>query len=168
MMSSVISAPSFVLFEDLRRERAELDSAISIHAALTTGTADPGWQEVDGLLLFQDRILVPDDSALWPQLLAAAHAGHEGVQKSLHRFRASFYNKHSHRRIKEFVQGCAVCQKNKTEHLHPAGVLQPLPVPSEVWTDIAMDFIEEFPKVGGKSVILNVVDRFSKFAHFIP
>jgi hypothetical protein len=31
-----------------------------------------------------------------------------------------------------------------------------------------MDFIEGFPKVGGKSVILTVVDKFSKFAHFIP
>jgi hypothetical protein len=31
-----------------------------------------------------------------------------------------------------------------------------------------MDFIEGFPKVGGKSVILTVVDRFSKLAHFIP
>jgi hypothetical protein len=30
-----------------------------------------------------------------------------------------------------------------------------------------MDFIEGFPKVGGKSVILTVVDRFSKFAHLI-
>jgi hypothetical protein len=31
-----------------------------------------------------------------------------------------------------------------------------------------MDFIEALPKVHGKSVILTVVDRFSKFAHFIP
>jgi hypothetical protein len=30
-----------------------------------------------------------------------------------------------------------------------------------------MDFIEGFPKVGSKSVILTVVDRFSRFAHFI-
>jgi hypothetical protein len=30
-----------------------------------------------------------------------------------------------------------------------------------------MDFLEGFPKVGGKLVILTVVDRFSKFAHFI-
>ena len=30
-----------------------------------------------------------------------------------------------------------------------------------------MDFIEHLPKVHGKSVILTVVDRFSKFAHFI-
>ena len=31
-----------------------------------------------------------------------------------------------------------------------------------------MDFIEAFPKVGGKSVVLPIVDRFSKYAHFIP
>jgi hypothetical protein len=31
-----------------------------------------------------------------------------------------------------------------------------------------MDFVEGFPKIGGKSVILTVVDQFSKSVHFIP
>lgn len=30
-----------------------------------------------------------------------------------------------------------------------------------------MDFVEGFPKVGEKSIILTMVDRFSKFVHFI-
>jgi hypothetical protein len=46
-------------------------------------------------------------------------------------------------------------------------MLQPLEVPSQVWADISMDFIESLPKVGGKSVIVTVVDRFSKYTHFI-
>jgi hypothetical protein len=107
-------------------------------------------------------------STLWLILLSSAHdTGHEGIQKTIHRFRSSFYNPHALQRVKEFIKGCSVCQRNKTEHLHPGGVLQPLSLPSEVWSDISMDFIEGFPKVGGKSVILTVVDRFSKFAHFI-
>ena len=40
-------------------------------------------------------------------------------------------------------------------------------MPPQVWAYIAMDFIEGLPKVHGKSVILTVVDRFSKYAHFI-
>jgi transposase InsO family protein len=60
-----------------------------------------------------------------------------------------------------------ICQHNKTELLHPGGLLHPLPVPSAVWQDISLDFIEGLPKVAGKSVILTVVDRFSKYAHFI-
>jgi hypothetical protein len=53
------------------------------------------------------------------------------------------------------------------EHLHPSGLLQPLLVLSRVWSDIAMDFVEGFPRVGWKSVILTIVDRFSKMAHFV-
>jgi hypothetical protein len=70
--------------------------------------------------------------------------------------------------LQDYIRNCLVCQRNKTEQLHPAGLLQPLEVPSQVWADIAMDFIEGLPWVGGKTVILTVVDRFSKYAHFIP
>jgi hypothetical protein len=52
--------------------------------------------------------------------------------------------------------------------LHPSGLLQPLDVPSVLWADIDMDFVEGFPRVNVKSVILTVANLFSKYAHFMP
>jgi hypothetical protein len=51
--------------------------------------------------------------------------------------------------------------------LENQGVTQPLIVLAAVLVDIMMDFVEGFPRVNDKSVVLTVVDRFSKYAHFI-
>ena len=70
--------------------------------------------------------------------------------------------------VQDYVHVCATYQRYKSKHLHPAGLLLPLPVPTAVWADIGMDFIEALPRVGSKSDILTIVDRFSKYCHFIP
>lgn len=121
-----------------------------------------------GLLLHGRRIFVPDHGDLRHQVLTLAHsAGHEGVQKTLHRLHIDFYIPGDGAMVRDWVWSCVTCQRNKTDTLRPAGLLQLLDAPSQVWADISMDFIEGLPKVGGKSVILTVVDRFSKYAHFI-
>jgi protoheme ferro-lyase len=68
--------------------------------------------------------------------------------------------------IKRFIREYDVCQQNKHENTRPAGLLQPLPVPNRIWTNITMDFIKCLPLSQGQSVILIVVDRLSKYSHF--
>uniref|UniRef100_A0A8I6YET5 Reverse transcriptase n=1 Tax=Hordeum vulgare subsp. vulgare TaxID=112509 RepID=A0A8I6YET5_HORVV len=135
---------------------------------LDAGELDAPWRLDKALLLHGRRIFVPDHGDLRHQVLTLAHsARHEGVQKTLHRLRADFYIPGDGAMVRDWVRSCVTCQRNKTETLRPADLLEPLDVPSQVWADISMDFIEGLPKVGGKSVILTVVDRFSKYAHFI-
>ena len=61
---------------------------------------------------------------------------------------------------------CLVCQQNKFETIKTPGLLQPLSIPSQRWEDISMDFIIGLPKSKRKSVIMVVVDRLTKYAHF--
>ncbi|PHT44079.1 putative LRR receptor-like serine/threonine-protein kinase [Capsicum baccatum] len=70
--------------------------------------------------------------------------------------------------IQTFVAACQICQQMKDSHLHPAGLLQPLPIPDQVFEDIAMDFITCLPSSKGKTTIMTVVDRLTKYGHFIP
>ena len=69
--------------------------------------------------------------------------------------------------VQDFVAACSVCQQAKNEHVKSPGLLQPLPIPVAPWTVVSLDFIEGLPMSNKKNVILVVVDKFSKYAHFI-
>ena len=69
--------------------------------------------------------------------------------------------------MKNYVRQCGTCQRSKSENFAPAGLLQPLPIPEGIWEDLSMDFINGLPNSQGKNTILVIVDRGSKYAHFI-
>ncbi|MCI69735.1 DNA/RNA polymerases superfamily protein, partial [Trifolium medium] len=48
--------------------------------------------------------------------------------------------------IAEFVSHCVVCQQVKIEHQKPAGLLQPLKIPTWKWEHITMDFVSGLPR----------------------
>ncbi|KAI3372158.1 hypothetical protein L3Q82_007014 [Scortum barcoo] len=68
----------------------------------------------------------------------------------------------------EYINACSVCARGKSSHRAPAGFLKPLPIPHRPWSHIAVDFVSGLPPSQGNTVILTVVDRFSKSVHFIP
>ena len=64
---------------------------------------------------------------------------------------------------------CFECQRNKTSNQKPAGLLQPLPTPTEPWASVSMDFITQLPAtVSGYDAIVVFVCRLTKMAHFVP
>jgi len=93
--------------------------------------------------------------------------GHSRFKKNYHRIKKDFFfwdGLKSH--IQKFVVECLVCQKNKVETIKTPGLLQPLSIPSQCWEEVSMDFITGLPKSEGKSVIMVVIYKITKYAHF--
>ena len=71
--------------------------------------------------------------------------------------------------IAGFVNRCLTCQKVKIEHQKPAGTLQPLEIPEWKWESISMDFVIGLSRASFRyDAIWVIVDRLTKFAHFLP
>lgn len=125
----------------------------------------------NGELRRKGRLVVGADENLRNKIVALMHdsplGGHSGVQATLKRLKSMFFWKHMQRDVRNYIRQCGVCQRCKPILQKPAGLLQPLPIPGAIWVDISMDFIEGLPKSQGKDTILVVVDRLSKYAHFL-
>ncbi|KAG1968655.1 retrotransposable element [Pimephales promelas] len=117
-----------------------------------------------------NRLFVPE--SLRSSVIQWGHcsnvACHPGVNRTMFLVKQRFWWPLMARDVRSFVLACSVCATGKTSNRPPDGLLQPLPVPSRPWSHIALDFITALPPSQGHTVVLTVVDRFSKAAHFIP
>ncbi|KAJ0624009.1 putative nucleotidyltransferase, Ribonuclease H [Helianthus annuus] len=126
----------------------------------------------DGQMLRRkNKLWVPKDISLRQELLNLCHSspigGHSGFKATLAKLKELFYWKGCSKDVHRFVKECSVCQKSKYETQGSPGLLQPLPVPQSIFSDISMDFISGLPKVQSKDTILVVVDRMTKYGHFL-
>ncbi|KAL0560774.1 hypothetical protein IC582_001187 [Cucumis melo] len=126
----------------------------------------------NGMLKYKDRLVISQTSKLIPQILHSYHdsavGGHSGFLRTYKRISGELYWQGMKAVVKKYCAECLICQQNKTLCLSPAGLLLPLNIPTLIWNDISMDFVEGLPKAAGFEVIFVVVDRLSKYGHFIP
>lgn len=101
-------------------------------------------------------------------LHSSAIGGHSGFPVTYSKIKKLFAWRGMKSAIKSWVASCAICVQAKPDRALYPRLLSPLPVPSESWQVISMDFIEGLPRSRSANCILVVVDRFSKFAHFLP
>lgn len=160
------------IVELLRKETVTASRLRELQQEITAGTTDPRFSVSDGLILFGRRLVVGEDSPFREALLYEHHstpqAGHPGVERTFRRLAAQFYWPYMHRDMKRFVDGCVECQTTKYSTQKPGGLLQPLPIPTQVWEDVSMDFVVGLPPSRGYTTTMVAVDRLSKYVHFAP
>jgi hypothetical protein len=121
-------------------------------------------------LWYKDRLYLCKNSQLKQKVLLELHTssvgGHSGFLKTYHRVKKEFFWDGLKTDVQRFVAECLVCQQNKVETIKTPGLLQPLSIPSQRWDKVSMDFITWLPKSEGKSVIMVIVDRLTKYSHF--
>lgn len=130
-----------------------------------------GFTVQQGILFYQGRLVLSPNSPSIPLLLKEFHetpmGGHSGFLRTYRRLAANLYWPGMQRRVRDFVRACDVCQRQKYAATSPGGLLQPLPIPNAIWEDLSIDFITGLPKSRGFEAVLVVVDRLSKYSHFL-
>lgn len=141
-----------------------------ISEAVITKAGPQQYYLINGLLQFRGKWVIGKGD-LRKQVFEELHSngvgGHSGNRATFKRVGEYFYWSSMRQDIGRWVRECAICQQVKGEHVHSPGLLKPLEIPQEPWRDIAMDFITGLPKSRGFEVIWVIVDRFSRYAHFL-
>ncbi|GBG90995.1 hypothetical protein CBR_g51653 [Chara braunii] len=166
--------------KDLQQKVREAYAQDPIYSELLTRVkeapeTEPNYRTTEGLLFEKtnvfDRLCIPNSEEIRSLILGECHdtEGHFGWQKTL----ANLMRAYTWPRMKndcvEYVRSCKVCQRNKSSMCAPLGLLRPLPIPDQPGDSVSIDFMDTQVKSRhGKSQVMVIVDRFSKYAVFVP
>jgi hypothetical protein len=129
--------------------------------------------EADGILLYKNRVYIPNVQGLKLAILREMHnvtyARHLGYQKTVAAIKSHYFWPGRKREIAEYIARCMECQEVKAEQRHPTRLLQPVPILEWKWEVVMMNFITGLPRITKlHDLIMVVVNKLTKFAHFIP
>jgi len=103
----------------------------------------------NGVLWFDDRLVVPKDRELQNKILDEAHSSklsiHPGSSNMYQDLKPHFWWTMMKNENAAYVARCDTCCTVKAIHLKPVGLLQPFSVSGWKWEEISMDFIVGLP-----------------------
>ena len=136
----------------------------------------PQYQVIERLIYFEDwngnlQLCVPDSLCI--EVISKVHniltkSAHRGHAKTYNCIASTYYCPKMSWGIKKYVSTCDICHKPKPWRHALVGLLQPIPIPSQPFKIISIDFILELPSSSGFDNILAIVDKLTKYATFIP
>ena len=100
--------------------------------------------------------------------------GYPGRDKTIELTQQRYQFLNIRKAVKDYIQQCITCAQNKSTRHKPYGEQQQIEAPQQAWQEITMDFIVKLPLSKDTitdikyNSILVVVDRLTKYAHFIP
>ena len=133
---------------------------------------DKEWREIDSIMYKKGKVYVPKDEKLRAEIIRLHHdtllGGHRGQWKTVELVTRKFWWLGVTKEVKQYVEGCDFCQRNKNYTEQLAGKLMPNSIPEKPWSHISADFITKLLLAQEYDSILVVVDRLAKMVHFIP
>ena len=164
------------LLEKVRQLRVKDNEVIKVVEEMKqTGVKmlkDKKQQEVDGIMYKEEKVYVPKDDKLRAEIIRLYYnipvEEHRGQQKTIELVTRNFWWPGVTKEVKQYVEECNSCQRNKNHIEQPADKLMPNSIPERSWIHISADFITKLPLVQGYNAILVVVDRLTKMVYFIP
>jgi hypothetical protein len=144
-----------------------------IHEKMQAGKANFFRKDGQGVIWFNNRIVVPKNDEVHQQILDEAHLSrysiHPGSTKMYHDLKQHYWWTKMKIEIARYVARCDTCRRVKAIHMKTTGSLQLLPIPTWKWEDISMDFIVGLPRTTkGYDSIWLIIDQLTKIAHFLP
>jgi hypothetical protein len=128
-------------------------------------------QQRDSMYYHGDLLYIPQSLRLrcMEQVHDSPLAGHKGTAKTIHQILRLYWWPGVTTDVSHFVKSCLLCQRNKASTQRPGGLLQPLHVPNDRWSEVTMDFIVGLPCTPrGFDAIMVMCDRLTKMVHFAP
>jgi hypothetical protein len=166
---TIINASTILRYNPLTHESyvekyAKDDDFKDVYDALVHGNKQSDYYMHDNLLYHLGKLCIPRDERV--NVIREAYTSlisrHFGVGKTIAQLQRYFYWPRMNETISKYIKGCVMYATSNPSN-KKLGLYTPLPIPSQPWESISMDFVGGFPMSRTcHDYLYVIVDRFSK------